>query len=66
LDVSLKALAIARGRWIGLHDGKRMFDHELLSDAEREALSRLDQVQDLTPQLALVVDDDDDSRDLLA
>jgi DNA-binding NtrC family response regulator len=43
-----------------------MFDHELLSDAEREALSQLDQVQDLTPQLALVVDDDDDSRDLLA
>ena len=66
MDVSLKALAIARGGWIGLHDGKRMFDHELLSDAEREALSQLDQVQDLTPQLALVVDDDDDSRDLLA
>lgn len=43
-----------------------MFDHELLSDAEREALSQLDQVQDLTPQLALVVDDDDDSRHLLA
>lgn len=44
-----------------------MSDHEsLLSDAEREALSELGQVQDMPPQLALVVDDDGDTRDVLA
>ncbi|CAI3786739.1 Regulator of RpoS [Pseudomonas sp. MM227] len=44
-----------------------MSDHELLlSDAEREALSELGQVQALPPQLVLVVDDDDDTRDVLA
>lgn len=50
-----------------MDDGKRMSDHEsLLSDAEREALSELGQVQDTPPQLALVVDDDRDTRDVLA
>lgn len=49
-----------------MDDGKRMSDHEsLLSDAEREALSELGQVQDTPPQLALVVDDDGDTRDVL-
>jgi DNA-binding NtrC family response regulator len=44
-----------------------MSDHELLlSDAEHEALSELAQVPDTPPQLALVVDDDSDTREVLA
>ena len=44
-----------------------MSDHELLlSDAEREAISELAQVPDTPPQLALVVDDDSDTREVLA
>lgn len=45
-----------------------MTDHdpELLSDAEREALSEVMLAPSLPPLCALVVDDDADSRDLLA
>ena len=45
-----------------------MTDHdpELLSDAEREALSEAMLAPSLPPQRALVVDDDADSRDLMA
>ncbi len=43
-----------------------MSDHDILSDAEREALSAVMQVPDLPPQQALIVDDDQVSRELLA
>ncbi len=43
-----------------------MSDHDILSDAEREALSAVMHVPDLPPQQALIVDDDQVSRDLLA
>jgi len=43
-----------------------MSDHDILSDAEREALSAVMQVPDLPPQQALIVDDDKASRELLA
>lgn len=43
-----------------------MSDQDLLSDAEREALSELSRVPELPPLRALVVDDDKDSRELLA
>ena len=44
----------------------RMSDHDILSDAEREALSAVMLEPDLPPQRVLIVDDDKDSRDLLA
>lgn len=45
-----------------------MSDHDILSDAEREALSAVMQESDLPPQLqrVLIVDDDQDARELLA
>jgi DNA-binding NtrC family response regulator len=43
-----------------------MPDHDILSDAEREALSELTQLPELPPQRALIVDDDQDARELLA
>ena len=43
-----------------------MSDHDILSDAEREALSAVMQVPDLPAQQALIVDDDKASRELLA
>lgn len=43
-----------------------MSEQDLLSDAEREALSELSLIPDLPPQRALVVDDDKDSREVLA
>ena len=44
----------------------RMSDHDILSDAEREALSAVMLEPGLPPQRVLIVDDDKDSRDLLA
>lgn len=43
-----------------------MSDHDILSDAEREALSAVMLEPDLPPQRVLIVDDDKDSRELLA
>ncbi|KAF1028517.1 MAG: Chemotaxis protein CheY [Pseudomonas sp.] len=43
-----------------------MPDHDILSDAEREALSAVMLEPDLPPQGVLIVDDDKDSRELLA
>ena len=43
-----------------------MSDHDILSDAEREALSAVMLEPGLPPQRVLIVDDDKDSRDLLA
>ena len=45
-----------------------MSDHDILSDAEREALSAVMQEPVLAPQLqrVLIVDDDQDARELLA
>ncbi|WAH59278.1 response regulator [Pseudomonas silvicola] len=43
-----------------------MSDHDILSDAEREALSAVMHVPDLPPQQTLIVDDDQVSRELLA
>ena len=44
----------------------RMSDHDILSDAEREALSAVMLEPDLPPQRVLIVDDDKDARELLA
>ncbi|SEM78658.1 Response regulator receiver domain-containing protein [Pseudomonas sp. ok272] len=43
-----------------------MSDHDILSDAEREALSTIMQAPDLPPQRVLIVDDDKDARELLS
>jgi DNA-binding NtrC family response regulator len=43
-----------------------MSDHDILSDAEREALSAVMLEPDLPPQRVLIVDDDKDARDLLS
>ncbi|MFC6336923.1 response regulator [Pseudomonas sp. CCM 7891] len=43
-----------------------MPDHDILSDAEREALSAVMLEPDLPPQRVLIVDDDQDARELLA
>jgi DNA-binding NtrC family response regulator len=43
-----------------------MSDHDILSDAEREALSAVMQEPDLPPQRVLIVDDDKDTRELLS
>ena len=43
-----------------------MSDHDILSDAEREALSAVMLKPDLPPQRVLIVDDDKDARELLA
>lgn len=43
-----------------------MTDHDILSDAEREALSAVMLEPDLPPQRVLIVDDDKDARELLA
>jgi DNA-binding NtrC family response regulator len=43
-----------------------MSDHDILSDAEREALSAIMQEPDLPPQRVLIVDDDKDTRELLS
>ena len=43
-----------------------MSDHDILSDAEREALSAVMLEPDLPPQRVLIVDDDKDARELLA
>jgi DNA-binding NtrC family response regulator len=43
-----------------------MSDHDILSDAEREALSAVMLEPDLPPQRVLIVDDDKDSRELLS
>jgi PleD family two-component response regulator len=42
-----------------------MSDHDILSDAEREALSAVMLKPDLPPQRVLIVDDDKDARELL-
>ena len=44
----------------------RMSDHDILSDAEREAISAVMLEPDLPPQRVLIVDDDKDTRELLA
>jgi DNA-binding NtrC family response regulator len=43
-----------------------MSDHDILSDAERKALSDVMQEPDLPPQRVLIVDDDKDARELLS
>lgn len=43
-----------------------MPDHDILSEAEREALSAVMLEPDLPPQRVLIVDDDRDARELLA
>jgi len=43
-----------------------MSDQDILSDAEREALSAVMQEPDLPPQRVLIVDDDNDARELLS
>ncbi|MGC5699613.1 response regulator [Pseudomonas sp. NFXW11] len=43
-----------------------MTDHDILSDAEREALSAVMLEPDLPPQRVLIADDDKDARELLA
>ncbi|NUT80675.1 MULTISPECIES: response regulator [Pseudomonas] len=43
-----------------------MSDHDILSDAEREALSAVMLEPDLPPQRVLIVDDDKDARELLS
>ncbi|MDO7896460.1 response regulator [Pseudomonas citrulli] len=43
-----------------------MSDHDILSDAEREALSAVMLEPDLPPQRVLIVDDDRDARELLS
>ena len=43
-----------------------MSDHDILSDAEREALSAVMLEPDLPPQRVLIADDDQDARELLA
>ncbi|MCO7573259.1 response regulator [Pseudomonas chlororaphis] len=43
-----------------------MPDHDILSDAEREALSEVMLEPDLPAQRVLIVDDDQDARELLA
>ena len=43
-----------------------MPDHDILSDAEREALSAVMLEPDLPPQRVLIADDDKDARELLA
>jgi DNA-binding NtrC family response regulator len=43
-----------------------MSDHDILSDAEREALSAVMQEPDLPPQRVLIVDDDKNTRELLS
>jgi two-component system, OmpR family, response regulator len=43
-----------------------MSDHDILSDAEREALSAVMHEPDLPAQRVLIVDDDKDARELLS
>ncbi|BBP79793.1 response regulator [Pseudomonas gingeri NCPPB 3146 = LMG 5327] len=43
-----------------------MSDHDILSDAEREALLQVMQAPQLPPQRVLIVDDDQDARELLS
>ena len=43
-----------------------MSDHDILSDAERQALSDVMLDPDLPPQRVLIVDDDKDARELLS
>ncbi|UZD94952.1 response regulator [Pseudomonas corrugata] len=43
-----------------------MSDHDILSDAEREALSAVMLEPDLPPQRVLIADDDKDARELLS
>jgi DNA-binding NtrC family response regulator len=43
-----------------------MSDHDILNDAEREALSAVMLEPDLPPQRVLIVDDDKDARELLS
>ncbi|NYH09497.1 response regulator [Pseudomonas moraviensis] len=43
-----------------------MSDHDILSDAEQEALRELMLEPELPPQRVLIVDDDKDARELLA
>ncbi|VVO40188.1 response regulator [Pseudomonas fluorescens] len=43
-----------------------MSDHDILTDAEREALSAVMLEPDLPPQRVLIADDDKDARELLA
>ena len=51
---------------MAMDDERRMPDHDILSDAERKALSEIMRVREEAPQCALVVDDDKDARELLA
>jgi two-component system OmpR family response regulator len=63
------ALAVIQALPFGFQSAeRRMTDHdpELLSDAEKAALSEVMLAPNLPPLRALVVDDDADSRDLLA
>lgn len=43
-----------------------MSDHDILSDAEREAINAVMQEPELPPQKALIVEDDKATRELLA
>ncbi|MGY1450399.1 response regulator [Pseudomonas chlororaphis] len=43
-----------------------MSDHDILSDAEREALNAVMLEPDLPPQRVLIADDDKDARELLS
>ncbi|MCY1402910.1 Regulator of RpoS [compost metagenome] len=50
----------------GVDNEKVMSDHDILSDAEREAINAVMQEPELPPLKALIVEDDKDSRELLA
>ncbi|MNO23305.1 C4-dicarboxylate transport transcriptional regulatory protein DctD [compost metagenome] len=58
----LKEEAVDRG----VDNEKVMSDHDILSDAEREAINAVMQEPELPPLKALIVEDDKDSRELLA
>jgi CheY-like chemotaxis protein len=70
-----------RFRWLAIIDGRNyidrivsssmdgekvMDDHDMLSDAEREAINNVMQELELPPQKALIVEDDDVMREMLA
>lgn len=51
---------------MGIDDEKVMSDHDILSDEEREAINAVMQEPEPLPQKALIVDDDQGARDVLA
>jgi DNA-binding NtrC family response regulator len=50
----------------GIDNETVMSDHDILSDAEREAINAVMQEPELPPQKALIVEDDKVTRELLA